>query len=925
MAKGGKNMKMMKKPVSVLLAVMMVFGIFASLPISAGAAVTSKTKTGGGPGVYVIENGNTTAVYNWDGVDNDAFKGISYDVESNTLTVTEGSLPEGAGLRIYMLGKDFKLNILGKISSGLIELYDTCLNIVGSGMLEVNNADGCAVEMKPFFNDYYDFTIDVSDSVSAVFNGRKAAVHITGSTLGDADNIVTRNGHSVGSFTRELQEEVNERVRCAEVKEKAYYLAENSEEEGIFGIEKDSYDNFEGELRFVKLSYDKDADEYSIDKSYSSSMSGGMERDEMLEFSDFSPVKNDSEEFVEVLCNYTEIWDFDVYTDSQGNKYGVDRDDNKQVFGYDENVTVEYEGENLFVCERNEDVDVKNLTAVTTSCYEYTSSDAKLSVLSEKRGAAAAIYLDADEQFSIYDVTGVHNGAVANVSYNEESNTLTLNNASLNDYTLTTYYMGSDFTLEIKGACALKSVVVYDGSLNVRGSGTLTVSGADYGISVEPLGKDYFDSALDFADGTGLDVNGSVSAFRVSGTTFGEASAVTLGKTKAVEGVYQKGSVTTESARFVKGATLSEWTGGVGYRYKVVKDDDPDHVYCAQISTTTHMDEYGRPSYSVTNYDMMKCIHDELSGRNLIVSSMGDMDSSEFEEGGYHLIESETSIAGYVLMSCYYVNAVSAEAYTDGSTLYAVNGEDVYSYSEDKKVTSNGKAVYLFESESVDASELTEVKDEFTYYNHEYNGARFTQEIKPVPTEATEATTAQPTQSVEVPTQSGEVPTQSGEVPTQSGEVPTQTGENPTQPTQAGSEPSEINPTQPDVQEATVAPATAPATVKPSSTVKAKKANPVKVSVKKKTVKKKKLGSKKQKLKMITVKKAKGAVTFKLVKSGTSAKIRKKVTVGKNGFITFKKGKYPKGSFKVTVKVNVKGNSSYKGKSVTVVLNIKIK
>lgn len=130
-------------------------------------------------------------------------------------------------------------------------------------------------------------------------------------------------------------------------------------------------------------------------------------------------------------------------------------------------------------------------------------------------------------------------------------------------------------------------------------------------------------------------------------------------------------------------------------------------------------------------------------------------------------------------------------------------------------------------------------------------------------------------------------------------------------------------PTEPITEPETVAPANEPNPPKP--VVVSKKTNPVKVTVKLKTVKAKKLKAKKQKIKPLTIKHAKGRVTVKLVKKGTSSKIFRRLSVNIKGEITLKKGKYTKKLYKVNLKITAKGNSNYKSASKTVTVKIKIK
>lgn len=85
------------------------------------------------------------------------------------------------------------------------------------------------------------------------------------------------------------------------------------------------------------------------------------------------------------------------------------------------------------------------------------------------------------------------------------------------------------------------------------------------------------------------------------------------------------------------------------------------------------------------------------------------------------------------------------------------------------------------------------------------------------------------------------------------------------------------------------------------------------VKLKAATLKKKKLTVKRKKA--ITVKNAKGRVTYKL------AKKNKKFTVAKNGNITVKKGTRA-GTYKVKIKVTAAGNASYKAATKTVTVKI---
>lgn len=105
--------------------------------------------------------------------------------------------------------------------------------------------------------------------------------------------------------------------------------------------------------------------------------------------------------------------------------------------------------------------------------------------------------------------------------------------------------------------------------------------------------------------------------------------------------------------------------------------------------------------------------------------------------------------------------------------------------------------------------------------------------------------------------------------------------------------------------------------------VAAKKANPIKVSVKTKSVKLNKLKNKAQTVKAITIKSAKGKVSCKITKV---TKIKKFLKINAKGIITFNKWKKAKkGTYSLKVSITAKGNKDYKPKTITKLIKIKVK
>ena len=116
-------------------------------------------------------------------------------------------------------------------------------------------------------------------------------------------------------------------------------------------------------------------------------------------------------------------------------------------------------------------------------------------------------------------------------------------------------------------------------------------------------------------------------------------------------------------------------------------------------------------------------------------------------------------------------------------------------------------------------------------------------------------------------------------------------------------------------------------TTKPTAptkpTVKAKKAQALKATAKTKNLKVKKLKKKAVTYKPITVKNAKGKVTYKVVSGNKKSKKALKLNK-KTGKITVTK-KTKKGTYSIKVKVTAAGNSTYKAASKTVTVKVKVK
>ncbi len=98
-----------------------------------------------------------------------------------------------------------------------------------------------------------------------------------------------------------------------------------------------------------------------------------------------------------------------------------------------------------------------------------------------------------------------------------------------------------------------------------------------------------------------------------------------------------------------------------------------------------------------------------------------------------------------------------------------------------------------------------------------------------------------------------------------------------------------------------------------------KKSNPITVKMYNKKVKAKTLKKKPVKIKAFKITKAKGKITYKRLK-GSSKQLS---LISKTGKLKIKKGT-KKGKYKFKIKISAKGNSSYKSKSITKTIKIKV-
>ncbi len=106
---------------------------------------------------------------------------------------------------------------------------------------------------------------------------------------------------------------------------------------------------------------------------------------------------------------------------------------------------------------------------------------------------------------------------------------------------------------------------------------------------------------------------------------------------------------------------------------------------------------------------------------------------------------------------------------------------------------------------------------------------------------------------------------------------------------------------------------------------KSKSPNPIKLTVSEKRLAASALKKSQKTVKPVKISSAKGKVTIKKVKKGTSASIYKKIKVNSaTGAVTFKKGSYAKKTYKIKLRIKAAGDSSYSAKTITKTVRVMI-
>ena len=148
-------------------------------------------------------------------VDNEAFPGATYDMATNTLTLKDLDAADHS-LFIWFMGEDFKINVEGECSIGVIfvsnyfAFRNTCLTITGTGSLTVNEnkTEPRAINMLAE-GEGQDMTLTVEAGVTLDLYASDAddsyVIYCGGTSVESADKAVTIGGAPVEGMQSERE------------------------------------------------------------------------------------------------------------------------------------------------------------------------------------------------------------------------------------------------------------------------------------------------------------------------------------------------------------------------------------------------------------------------------------------------------------------------------------------------------------------------------------------------------------------------------------------------------------------------------------------------------------------------------------------------------------------------------------------------
>ena len=346
------------------------------------------------------------------------------------------------------------------------------------------------------------------------------------------------------------------------------------------------------------------------------------------------------------------------------------------------------------------------------------------------------IGIDDEEDPQIYRVLYegvVDNTAVDGAVYDSDTNTLTVTNVDLPDYTLEFGGMGSDFKLIVSGECAFSDITVYSWagpcSVYIDGEGKLTLNEQ----KTRPRGFTAYAAGMNdtitFGEDVTVEMYGEKCAFTVFYTGIDKVEdAIFFNAPHTSEPVLKAFQDQYFQSDAISGYYVDPFDNLDGYwmGYLATVADDPDGVYTAAYSYTTdaygvitdefyvlykyvYSEEYGMYFYDV-DYDS-----DNFYGTSIVTME-------EYENGAMEFVEGEYGDYVGLYNSEDFSRATNYSLFKDNnSQYYAVGDEyDVFSdtfvtvvaqYERITDIGSDEHPEYLLTLTDVDPETLEYVED----------------------------------------------------------------------------------------------------------------------------------------------------------------------------------------------------------------------
>jgi hypothetical protein len=942
-----------KKAMSLILAALMLLSVFAAAQLSAGAAVSDKAKTGGMFKTIGFSGEESIEILDWQGYHEGLLNGVSYDSDTNTLTLDNVDFAGEHSMYTYFMGDDFKVNIIGTCTLDMITVYDGCLGFVGSGELTVGseNAD-YAVQFKALADDYYNFSMDVAPTATLTLMSSKDAFRMQNSTHSDPNTVFTIGGtEAVDVCYDEHEKYLTKKVKGGEISNWTYdslYLAERaSDPDHTYCVSEKKYNgDDEPTYDFRKCYFNDDLDCYLVDNS---EYVGEYSKEELKD-TEFTVTATSIADNAKPIYVSTK----EVYENKDGDEFAVEFGD---VYNFSDDNTIEFKGEKIYVFETNNEVDSDNLSEVQEEdpfiYYDYYYGDKTF----ENKGTPDDNTTETTEpntedgtqpdtttetepstdepdggnnlpasEYNLWvagvpvtasnadNITG--SGITGHISYDAATKTLTFDNATVSDYYA---------VLELDNSYQMIAGVYSTDDLNVVFNGDNTVKLENNASEAERYafyGFAVYGKRLTVESGT-LNTDGIIcgrltineaacvdSSYDVDATTASHSVNTTVlevnGTLKATTDAEIREYPTIEARDITVGKNgVIEVDKSVNTGiFIAINGWSPSPAAAIELSGT--MLNNGK----VTLKSDCMAPASSSSGKAVKIGYgiYSDEENAEVVMGEWGSLVAEgnrSAFGGGLTMSL----TGNEFEILGGESADTATAKGLDETGEDKYISIKSIKEPVSEPETTtsaqDDTQSTGQGDTPTEYSEPDSHTDYNEPDTPTepgetiePTKEGEVT---PTEAVE-PTKESETvePTKEGGVTPTEAVEPTKEGGTSVEPTDAGKDKNNDKPT-------------------------VKAANPLKALASSSSIKAAALQKSSKTVKPFTISGAKGSVAVTKVKSGTTASIYNKISVNRStGAITLKKGEYKKGTYKVKLNITAGGDSFYDTKTVSITAVIKI-